>query len=225
MPFLEKHQCHMDFQKSVVVMAGEELVCVDKFGRPLVGGVQVVRDCTVPGRSQVTLCCRVNCRVNCVRSLNLGVVEGTHGAIRLANSLNRLDCRRELPCSASTPSRNLSDYRPERWWGSTTPSTSLLPAQLIKDGATAATTQPLRGALARLGKEPRTPGSQIGEKTRPTHPQLPRHRQSVAPPYRECVLDSAIQAWSRILDRCTEEIESLVHHLKCLNRTIRSGRH
>jgi len=33
----------MDFQKSVVVMAGKELVCVDKFGRPLVGGVQVVR--------------------------------------------------------------------------------------------------------------------------------------------------------------------------------------
>jgi len=36
---------------------------------------------------------------------------------------------------------------------------TLLPAQLIKDGATAATTQPLRVALARLGKEPGTPGS------------------------------------------------------------------
>jgi len=57
MPFLEKHQCRMDFQKSVVVMAGKELVCVDKFGRPLVGGVQVVQDYTVPGRSQATLCC------------------------------------------------------------------------------------------------------------------------------------------------------------------------
>jgi len=33
MPFLEKRQYHMDFQKSVVVMAGKELVCVDKFGR------------------------------------------------------------------------------------------------------------------------------------------------------------------------------------------------
>jgi len=62
MPFLEKHQCHMGFQKSVVVMAGRELVCVDKFGRPLVGRVQVVRDCTVPGRSQATLHCRVNCK-------------------------------------------------------------------------------------------------------------------------------------------------------------------
>jgi len=62
MPFLEKHQCCMDFQKLVVVMAGRELVCVDKFGRPLVGGVQVVRDCTVPGRSKATLRCRVNCR-------------------------------------------------------------------------------------------------------------------------------------------------------------------
>jgi len=27
MLFLKKHQCHMDFQKSVVVMAGKELVC------------------------------------------------------------------------------------------------------------------------------------------------------------------------------------------------------
>jgi len=37
MPVLEKHQCHMDFQKSAVVMAGKELIGVDKFGRPLVG--------------------------------------------------------------------------------------------------------------------------------------------------------------------------------------------
>jgi len=93
-------------------------------------------------------------------------------------------------------------------------ATTLLPAQLIGDGATATTTQPLRVALARLGKEPRAPVSQIGDKTQPTHPQLPCHRQSVAPPYCECVLDSAIQAWSRILDQCTEEIKSLVHHLK-----------
>jgi len=92
MLFLEKHQCRMDFQKSVVVFAGNELVCVDKFGRPLVGGVQVVRDCTVPGRFQATLRCRVNCR----EIAGLGVVEGTHGAIQLANSLNRLDCRQEF---------------------------------------------------------------------------------------------------------------------------------
>jgi len=91
---------------------------------------------------------------------------------------------------------------------------SLLPTQLIRDGATTATTQLLWVALARLGNEPGAPSSQIGENTQPTHLQLPRHWQSVAPPYRECVLDSAIQAWSRILDRCTEEIESLVHHLK-----------
>jgi len=28
MPFLEKHQCHIDFEKSAVVMAEKELVCV-----------------------------------------------------------------------------------------------------------------------------------------------------------------------------------------------------
>jgi len=93
-------------------------------------------------------------------------------------------------------------------------ATTLLPAQLVRDGATTTTTQPLRVALAILGNEPWAPGSKIEEKTQRTHPQLPCHGQSVAPPHRGCVLDSAIQAWSRILDRCTEKIENLVHHLQ-----------
>jgi len=99
MLFLEKHQCCMDFQKSVVVMAGRERVCVDKFGRPLVGRVQVVQDCMVPGRSQATLRCRINCR----EIASLGAVEGMHGAIRLANSLNRLDCRQGLLVQCISP--------------------------------------------------------------------------------------------------------------------------
>jgi len=99
MPFLEKHQCRMDFQKPVVVMARRELVCVDKFGRLLVGGVKVVQHCMVPGRSQATLRCRVNCR----GIAGLGVVEGTHEAIRVANSLNRLDCRQELLVQCINP--------------------------------------------------------------------------------------------------------------------------
>jgi len=99
MPFLEKHQCHIDFQKSVMVMAGKELVCVDKFGRPLVDGVQAVQDGMVPGRSQATLRCRVNCR----GIAGLGVVEGTHRAIRLATCLNWLDCRQELLVQCINP--------------------------------------------------------------------------------------------------------------------------
>jgi len=42
MPFLKRHRCHIDFNKSAVVMAGRELACMDRFGRPLVGGLQVV---------------------------------------------------------------------------------------------------------------------------------------------------------------------------------------
>jgi len=99
MPFLEKHQCHMDFQKSAMVMPGKELGCVDKFGRPLVGGVQEVRDCTIPRRSQVTLRRRVNCR----GIASLGVVRGTHGVIQLANSLNWLDCRKALLVQCINP--------------------------------------------------------------------------------------------------------------------------
>jgi len=59
MPFLKWHRCHIDFNKSAVVMAGRELACVDRFGRPLVGGVQVVQRCTVPGHSRATVRCRV----------------------------------------------------------------------------------------------------------------------------------------------------------------------
>jgi len=32
MPFLQRHKCHIDISKSAVVMAGRELVCVDRFG-------------------------------------------------------------------------------------------------------------------------------------------------------------------------------------------------
>jgi len=118
MPFLEKHQCLMDFQQSVVVMAEKELVCVDKFNRPLVGGVQVVPDCTVPGRCQTTLRCRFNCK----KIAELRVVDGMHGRIQLRNSLNWLDCGQSFSCNASTLSRNLSSYRLVCSWGSTTSS-------------------------------------------------------------------------------------------------------
>jgi len=77
MPFLEKQQCHMDLQKSAVVMAGKKLVCVDKFGRLLVGGLQVVLDCTVLGRFQAILRCRVNGK----EIAGLAVVKGMHDAI------------------------------------------------------------------------------------------------------------------------------------------------
>jgi len=74
MPFLKGHECHIDFSKSAVVMAGRELTCVDKFGHPLVKGIQVVRSFTIPGRSHATIHCRVNSR----RISRLGVVEGAH---------------------------------------------------------------------------------------------------------------------------------------------------
>jgi len=53
MSFLKQYKCHIDFSKLAVIMAERELACVDRFGRPLVGEVQVVRCCTVPGRSRV----------------------------------------------------------------------------------------------------------------------------------------------------------------------------
>jgi len=92
MPFLQRHGCHIDFSKSVMVMGHKELTCVDKLGRPLAGGVQVVQSCTIPGHSRVT----VHCKVDGGYSSRLGVVESMQGRIRPAHSLNRLTRRGEI---------------------------------------------------------------------------------------------------------------------------------
>jgi len=89
MPFLKSHKCHINFNKSVVMMVKSELACVDKFCRSLMARVEVVRRCTIPGRSRVTVCCRVNCR----KISDLGMLEGALGGVQLANSLHRLDER------------------------------------------------------------------------------------------------------------------------------------
>jgi len=92
MPFLQRHGCHIDFSKSVMVMGHKELTCVDKLGRPLAGGIKVVRSCTIPGCSRAT----VHCKVDGGYVSGLGVVESTHGRIRPAHSLNRLMERGEI---------------------------------------------------------------------------------------------------------------------------------
>jgi len=99
MPFLKRHGCHIDFSKSAVVMSGQELACVDKFDRLLVGGVQVVRNCTIPGCSRAT----IHCRVNNSQIFGLGVVEGVHDKIQLASSLNQLTARREILVQCVNP--------------------------------------------------------------------------------------------------------------------------
>jgi len=99
MPFLKRHGCRIDFHKSAMLMAGKELTCVDKSGRPLAGGVQVVRNCTIPGRSRAT----IHCRVNDSQISGLGAVKGAHTKIQLANSLNRLTERREILVQCVNP--------------------------------------------------------------------------------------------------------------------------
>jgi len=98
-PFLKQHRCHIDCSKSPMVMAGQELACVDKFGRPLVGGVQVVRNCTIPGRSWAT----IHCKVNNKQISGLGLVEGAHDRIQLASSLNWLTARGEILVQCVNP--------------------------------------------------------------------------------------------------------------------------
>jgi len=99
MPFLKQHECRIDFSKSAILMASKERTCVDKSGRSLVGGVQVVRSCMIPGCSQAT----IHCRVNNSQISGLGVVEGTHERIQLASSLNRLTERGEILVQCVNP--------------------------------------------------------------------------------------------------------------------------
>jgi len=69
-----------------MLMGNKELTCVDKLGRALAGGIQVVRSCIIPGRSIAT----VHCIVDGGYFSGLGVVESTHNRIWPADSLNRL---------------------------------------------------------------------------------------------------------------------------------------
>jgi len=55
MPYLQRHRCHINFSKSVKLMGDKELTCIDKLGRSLAGGIQVVRNCTIPGHSRATV--------------------------------------------------------------------------------------------------------------------------------------------------------------------------
>jgi len=75
-----------------MLMGDKELTCVDKLGRSLAGGIQVVRNCTIPGRSRAT----VHCKVDGGYLSGLGVVESTHARIQPAHSLNRLTERGEI---------------------------------------------------------------------------------------------------------------------------------
>jgi len=114
---LQRHGCHIDFSKSVMVMGHKELTCVDKLGRPRARGIQVVQSCTIPGRSRAT----VHCKVDGGYSSGLGVVESTHGRIRPAHSLNRLTRQGEIwvqyvnpfPASVNLPSSSvLGQFHP-----------------------------------------------------------------------------------------------------------------
>jgi len=101
-----------------MLMGDRELACVNKFGRPLAGGVQVVRNCTIPGRSRATIHCRVNNSqisglgvvesahtriVNNSQISGLGVVESAHTRIQLARSCNWLIERGEILVQCVNP--------------------------------------------------------------------------------------------------------------------------
>jgi len=140
MLFLQRHGCHIDFSKSVMLVGDKELTCVDKLGRSLAGGIQVVRNCTIPGHSRAT----VHCKVDGGYLSGLGVVESTHARIRPANSLNRLmergeiwvQCINPFPESVNLPSgstlgqfHSVQEEDSEPLWETTTESLQQCPSE------------------------------------------------------------------------------------------------
>jgi len=117
MPFRKRHGCRIDFSRSALLMAGRELTCVNKSGRPLAGSVQAVHKCTIPGPSRAT----AHCRVNDSQISWLGVVEGAHTGARLASSLNRLTDRGEILVQCVNLFSRRSPYRQGPLWAGSTP--------------------------------------------------------------------------------------------------------
>jgi len=68
-------------------------------GRPLLGGVQVVRSCTTPDHSRAT----VRCKVNKSQTSGLGVDKSAHTRIQLGHSPNRLTEREEISVQHANP--------------------------------------------------------------------------------------------------------------------------
>jgi len=77
-------------------MGDKELVCVDKFGRPLAGEEPIVRSCTMPGHSRGA----VHCKVDGGHTSRTRVVESTHPSVPPARSSNQLTRRGKtsVPC-------------------------------------------------------------------------------------------------------------------------------
>jgi len=140
MPFLKGHGCRIDFSKSGMLMGDRELACVDKFGRPLAGGVQVVRSCTIPGHFRAT----IHCKVDGGYISRLGVVESTHARIQPACSLNWLtgrgkiwvQCINPFPEAVNLPSgstlgrfHSVQEENSRPSWGVTTESLRWRPSQ------------------------------------------------------------------------------------------------
>jgi len=113
MPFLQRHGCRIDFSKSAIIMGDKELACVDKFGRPLAGAVQVVRSCTIPGHSRAT----VRCKVDGGQTSKLGVVESTHSRVQLARSFSRLTGQGEISVQCVNPFSETVDLPPRSMLG------------------------------------------------------------------------------------------------------------
>ena len=73
MPFLKEHRCTIGFGSLDVRLDGKTVLCTDRYGHPLAGRVQVLRQSEIPSGEEVMVCCHVTG----ISAGTLGVVEGS----------------------------------------------------------------------------------------------------------------------------------------------------
>ena len=84
MPFLTTHNCTMEFENATLSISGKELRCTDRYGRLLTNNVQVVRNVTIPARTEMAILGRVTSR----NYSPIGLVEGRPEGPLIATSVN-----------------------------------------------------------------------------------------------------------------------------------------
>lgn len=82
----------MQFQQSIVTLAGRELVCTNCHGRVLVSKVQALRRTVILPRAEVALACRVVAQ----NYTTVGLVKGRQWTLLLTTILNRPESRGQM---------------------------------------------------------------------------------------------------------------------------------
>ena len=85
MPFLDRHDCKMNFGRPVVTVGERELVCTARFRRLMASHVQTTKKTIISLSTKVALFCRLTLHSHAPE----GLIESLSDKVMFANSINR----------------------------------------------------------------------------------------------------------------------------------------